>query len=190
MSRALLGIFVGGRGARMGGAQKALLRAPGGAETLVARALRVARVAGCEPVLLGAAELGDDARGVVQLPDRAQGLGPLAGLASLLDYARDRPALCLACDMPYVSSALLLRLVNESPDALVLAPRDAASGKCQPLCARYASARVAPVLAAAMAEGVRSFQALFGRMTVSALPLTRAEHEELRDWDKPEDIER
>jgi molybdopterin-guanine dinucleotide biosynthesis protein A len=190
MSRALLGVFVGGRGTRMGGVQKALLRAPGGAETLLARALRVAREAGCEPVLLGAAELGDAARGIVQLPDRAQDIGPLAGLASLLDYAADRPALCLACDMPYVSSALLARLMNEHPDALVLAPRDRASAKWQPLCARYASARVAPILAAAMAEGVRSFQALFGRITVTELLLTVAEHAELRDWDKPEDIER
>jgi molybdenum cofactor guanylyltransferase len=190
MSDVVLGIFIGGRGTRMGGVQKALLRAPGGAETLIARALRVAREAGCEPVLLGHAELGDEARGVSQLPDRAAGVGPLAGLASLLEYAGDRDALCLACDMPYVSSGLLARLLREHPDAVVLAPRALASSKWQPLCARYASARVAPVLAEALSDGVRSFQALFGRLVVTELPLTAGEHAELRDWDKPEDIER
>ena len=189
MTLPVLGIFIGGLGTRMGGVQKALLRAPGGTETLIARALRVAREAGCEPVLLGTADLGDEARGVLQLPDRAPDLGPLAGLASLLDHAGDRPALCLACDMPYVSTALLARLGNEHANASVLAPRDIASGKWQALCARYASPLVAPVLAAAMAEGVRSFQALFGRIPVTELPLTRAEHAQLRDWDKPEDIE-
>ena len=38
--------------------------------------------------------------------------------------------------------------------------------------------------------GVRSFQALLTRLTVSELRLSAAEQRELRDWDAPEDIGR
>src|SRR5688572_10259852 len=125
----ILGICVGGRGSRLGGVQKALLLAPDTGETLIARSLRLARETGHEAVLLGAAELGESARGVRQLPDATPQLGPLSGLLSLLEYAGDRGALCIACDMPYLTSTLLSRLACEEPEATVLAPRDAATGK-------------------------------------------------------------
>jgi molybdenum cofactor guanylyltransferase len=184
----LLGIFVGGEGRRMGGVQKALLLAPGGAETLLARWLRLASAADHDVVLLGAGEL--HAGELLQLPDAATGNGPLAGLVSLLEHAAARPAIAVACDMPYVSEALLARVAHEQPDACVLAPRDAASGKWQPLCTRYDSPRVLPVLHAALADGVRSFQALFRRLPVNELALVDAEETQLVDWDTLADIRR
>ena len=48
MSAPLVGIFVGGKGRRMGGVAKGLLTAPGGAETLVARLARVVRETGAK----------------------------------------------------------------------------------------------------------------------------------------------
>jgi molybdopterin-guanine dinucleotide biosynthesis protein A len=190
LNMVVLGICVGGRGLRMGGVQKALLIAPDTGETLVARLVRLGREAGCEVVLLGAAELGAAAAGVPQLPDAGPELGPLAGLASLLRHAGERSALCLACDMPYVSAALLARLAHATlpTDADVLAPRDPASGKWEPLCARYESRVVAPVLERALAEGERSFQALFKRLTVRELSVDAQERMQLRDWDTPEDM--
>lgn len=189
----VMGICVGGRGSRMGGVNKALLRAPDTGETLIARLIRLGREAGHEVVLLGAAELGAESAGALQLPDAAPDLGPLAGLQSLLAHAADRAALCIACDMPYVSAGLLARLATEPPRALpmavdVLAPRDAATGKWQPLFARYQSATVAPLLTRAWAEGERSFQGLFKRLTVRELILDELERAQLRDWDTPEDM--
>jgi molybdopterin-guanine dinucleotide biosynthesis protein A len=257
----VMGIFVGGRGRRMGGVQKGLLIAPDTGETLVARLLRLGREAGHEVVLLGAAELGADAAGALQLADAAPGVGPLAGLQSLLGYAGSRDALCLACDMPFVSADLLARLAGQqsvshagesglglglglkgahaivareakrsaepqaardaegsaepqlardakrsaepqvAPDsegsadvtgsageAHVIAPRDHASGKWEPMFARYRSATVAPLLMQALAEGERSFQGLFTRLTVRELWLDAAERAQLRDWDTPEDM--
>jgi len=172
----------------MGGVQKALLRAPDTDESLVARLLRLGRQAGFEPVLLGAADLGGEARGVPQLPDFAPDIGPLAALTSLLRHAGTRPAVCLACDMPYLTAPLLERLAHEQPDALVLAPRELDTGKWQPLFARYDSPRVAPVLATALAQGERSFQALFKRLSVSELALSAHERASLRDWDTPADM--
>lgn len=189
----VLGIFIGGRGLRMGGVQKALLIAPDTGETLIARSLRIGREAGLEVVLLGAAELGAHAVGALQLPDASAGIGPLAGLQSLLTHAGERSAICLACDMPYVTTDLLSRFVNAtarptSKQAQVLAPRDPVTGKWEPLFARYQSPTVAPVLATTLAEGERSFQGLFRRLTVAELPLDPSERAQLRDWDRPEDM--
>lgn len=188
VARKVLGICVGGRGRRMGGLTKALLRVPGSEETLVARLIRLGRAAGHDVVLLGAAELGASAAGVPQLPDASPGIGPLAGLASLLAFAADRSALCLACDMPFVGAGLLGRLSDEPAQAQVLAPRASGADKWEALFARYDSASVAPVLQRVLDEGERSFQALFKRLTVDELRLDAAERAELRDWDTPQDM--
>lgn len=182
-----MGICIGGRARRMGGVQKALLIAPDTGETIVARLLRLGREAGHEVVLLGAADLGAHAAGVPQLPDAAPQIGPLAALQSLLGYAGQRDALCLACDMPFVQRELLERLTRER-DADVVAPRDIVTGKWEPMFARYRSATVAPLLARALAEGERSFQGLFRRLTVRELSLNARERAQLRDWDSPEDM--
>jgi molybdopterin-guanine dinucleotide biosynthesis protein A len=184
----LLGICIGGRGRRMGGAQKALLTAPDGQHTLIARLLGLARELGLEVVLLGTADLGASGQGVLQLPDAVPNQGPLVGLASLLAHAAERDALCLACDLPYVTAALLGRLAETPSAAEVLAPRDSETGKWQSLFARFASPRVAPALQAALHQGERSFQRLFRRLQVDELPLTAAEYALLRDWDTPEDL--
>jgi molybdopterin-guanine dinucleotide biosynthesis protein A len=107
----------------------------------------------------------------------------------LIAFAGERDALCLACDMPYVSAALLSRLSVESGHGMhVLAPRDAATGKWQPFFARYHSASVAPWLASALAQGERSFQGLFRHLTIRELSLDEPERAQLRDWDTPEDM--
>jgi molybdopterin-guanine dinucleotide biosynthesis protein A len=58
----------------------------------------------------------------------------------------------------------------------------------EPLFARYDAPRVRPVLAQAIAQGVRSFQALFARLSVAELALEPGERSALRDWDRPEDV--
>jgi molybdenum cofactor guanylyltransferase len=184
----VLGIFVGGSGTRMGGVQKALLRVPGSAEPLVTRLARIGRAAGLEVVLVGSAELGDAAAGIMQLPDAMAGIGPLGGLYSLLAFADERLALSIACDMPFVSSALLTRLACEAPHAELLAPRDPQTRKWQAMFARYASARVRAALQRGIDRGEHSFQALFEQVPGVELPLVASEHAQLRDWDTPADL--
>jgi molybdopterin-guanine dinucleotide biosynthesis protein A len=188
---AVLGIFVGGQSRRMGGAPKGLLKAPGsGGESLIARLVRVGREAGLEPILVGSAELGALGASLPRISDREPQVGPLSGLASLLAHAGCRPCIAVACDMPRTSAAFLTRLQLESPEAAVLAPRDVATGKWEPLCARYAPSVVAPVLARAIDAGARSFQELFRELSVVELTLSESERSELHDWDTPEDVER
>jgi len=129
-------ILAGGRARRLGGADKARL-AIGGARIIDRQLAALAAVA-------------DDIRIVANDRERYAGLGlrviadvvpeagPLGGLYSaLLDATHDR-MLILACDLPFVTPALLQRLVEESGtgeeiDAVV--PRSARG--LEPLCALY-----------------------------------------------------
>ena len=179
-----LGVLAGGRGLRMGNVDKARLRAPDSGEPLLERLLRLGRDTGCECLVVG----GDAPRGVVRLADEPSGIGPIGGLQALLTHAGERPALALACDMPYVSAALLRRLLQTETCALVISPRDPRTGKWQPLFARYDAPRVAPLLRAAIASGVRSFQTFLRSIEVAELELDEAERRLLRDWDEPRDL--
>lgn len=171
----------------MGGTPKGLLQAPGSHETLLERLARVGTEAGLQPILVGSLDFELDSA-LARIPDLEPRVGPLSGLAALLEHAGTEPCIAVACDMPFVSAALLSRLQHEALDAAVLAPRDVATGKWEPLCARYAPEVVRPVLTRALATGTRSFQAIFRELSVVELALSAAERRELRDWDTPEDI--
>jgi molybdopterin-guanine dinucleotide biosynthesis protein A len=184
-----VGIFVGGRSVRMGGAPKGLLRAPDSGEPLVVRSCRLARALGLSPCLVGAA---DAYRALLPelevIADAPAGIGPLGGLSALLRTAGGAPVLALACDLPRVSESLLAQLASAEAPGDVLAPRGE-SGLWEPLCARYDAARVLGPLEDALTAGVRSFQQLFARLQVSELPLAAEQRAALVDWDSPEDVD-
>lgn len=74
--------------------------------------------------------------------DRATGAGPLGGIYTALRWAREegRPgALCVACDMPFLSPALLRRLLEcaERTGADIMAPESEKPQPVEPLCAVY-----------------------------------------------------
>ncbi|HWA71364.1 MAG TPA: NTP transferase domain-containing protein [Polyangiaceae bacterium] len=186
------GIFVGGRGARMGYVPKGLLRGPHGTP-LIERLLKE-----CELALPGAARVlvGDSAAyaalALPTLPDAPPGIGPLGGLRALLQQAAlagEQAVIALACDMPFVSARLLRRLALEQPAATAFAPREGAGW--EPLCARYAVG-AAGAVEAALEAGERSLQRVFARLGEQAAELELQPHErgELRDWDEPDDLHR
>lgn len=179
----MLGVLAGGRGQRMGGLDKARLRAPGG-EPLLERLLRLGQELGLACVVVG----GRAPPGAVLLADDPSGIGPIGGLNALLAHAAARPALALACDLPYVTGPLLARLADEKSHALVVCPRDPETGKWQPLFARYDSVRVLPALRAAIAADVRSFQTFLRTVEVAELELSAGERALIRDWDEPDDL--
>jgi molybdopterin-guanine dinucleotide biosynthesis protein A len=182
----IAGLFVGGAGLRMGGAAKGLLQAPGGG-TLVERWVDLLAPRGIEVVFVG--ERPEYAAlGLEVLVDEPAGIGPLGGLVALLRRAGAAPALAFACDMPFVSAAIVERLVTASPGAAVLAPRR--GDRWEPLCARYDPSRVLPVAAARAAGRDHSLQRVLDAAGSEALDLTPGEAEQLHDWDSPGDIER
>jgi molybdopterin-guanine dinucleotide biosynthesis protein A len=184
---ALAGVFVGGRARRMGGKPKGLLRGPEG-RTLVDRWSALLADLGVPLVLVGEARA-YAAMDIPALADDPPGIGPLGGLVALLrhaEHAGARSALALACDMPFVSRALVERLLAASPDAPAVAPRR--EGRWEPLCARYDPARILPLAVAQAASPRHSLQSLLDQAGAAELPLLAHEGGELHDWDSPGDV--
>jgi molybdopterin-guanine dinucleotide biosynthesis protein A len=181
MGGAVAGVFVGGAGRRMGGCAKGMLPAPDGG-TLVERWLRVLRDAGVERVVLVGRRDEYGPLGLETLDDEPAGVGPIGGLAALLRRAGGAPALSLACDMPFVTTGMVARLLS-APDAPVVAARR--DGIWEPLCARYDAARVLPAARRRIAEGRLSLQPLLTECGAVDVSLG---DQELRDWDTPEDV--
>jgi molybdopterin-guanine dinucleotide biosynthesis protein A len=182
----LVGIFVGGRSTRMGGKPKGLLAAPDSGEPLVLRTARLAREAGCEVVLVGRAEA-YAGLGLPAIEDRPAGVGPLGGLAALLEAARARQcpaAIAIACDLPRVSSELIARLGRHALEAAMVAPADGQ------LFARYSTEEVLPVVLELLGRGERALRRVTEALGPRAmrLPLEPGERELLGDWDAPEDL--
>ncbi|MFK7990435.1 MAG: molybdenum cofactor guanylyltransferase [Sandaracinaceae bacterium] len=174
------GVFVGGASRRMG-RDKGLLSAPGGG-TLVGRAAELLGGYVDDVVLVGER---DAYRGLswCSLRDDPPGVGPVGGLNALLTFAAGRPALVLACDMPFVTSMdIEVLLAASGPDGRTVVPRR--DGRWEPFCAVYggdAAARVAPLVR----EGERRMQRLIDALGPLTVDLPAAH---LRDWDTPEDV--
>ena len=172
-------VLCGGRSSRMGRDKAAL---PFGPETLLARAVRIARSVADDVVVVGhtVQSMPDDVRVV---NDPVEGLGPLAGLATGLATMRGERALLLACDMPLLAPALLHRLLALAGDADACVPL--VSGVPMTTCAVYAT-RVLPRAQAWLAAGTRSLRALLEGVSVrwvTADELRDVDHDLRSFWD-------
>ncbi len=166
-----IGIFVGGRSTRMGGAPKGLLVGPTG-ETLLARVMRVAASVG-EVIVVGDAS----AYGVASIPDDPPGIGPLGGLRALLAGGS---AIAVACDMPYVEAEHLRALAEHPSRAPIVAARR--DQRWEPFFARYDAS-----VLGALTDSERSLQRLFAKLSPVELAI---DPHALDDWDTPDDIVR
>jgi molybdopterin-guanine dinucleotide biosynthesis protein A len=169
-------ILAGGRATRLGGADKASLVV--GGTRIVERQLRaLAGIAGDVRIVVGqsVADSGRNAAerygdlGVPVVADAIPGAGALGGLYTALIDARHERVLVLACDLPFVSAALLERLAVEilgveELDAVV--PRSARG--LEPLCAAYRT-RCAAVAKDHIARGELRMTALLADLAVREL---------------------
>ena len=190
----LVGVFVGGRGERLGGVAKGLLTthaADGREITLIERVLGELRAALPEAEVLLVGNNASYGQLGTLIADSPSGIGPLGGLNALLLEATRRGrshVLVLACDLPFIRRALIQRLVEEQPQASVLLAET--QGVRNPLIARYDAALALAATRSALESAQRSLQAVLDRLLdVRALRLTESEASSLRDWDTPEDIE-
>jgi len=129
-------ILAGGRARRLGGADKASL--PVGHARIIDRQLAAlsALTDDLRIVANDAARYAD--LGVRVIPDAIADAGPLGGIYSALTDARHEWTIVLACDLPFVTAALLERLIAEigtGDDIDAVAPRSARG--LEPLCAIY-----------------------------------------------------
>ncbi len=111
-------VLTGGRSSRFG-SDKAL--APVGDSVLGAVAVAALRDAGLDPVVAVGGTVGAEL-GLVTVPDRWPGEGPLAALVTVLRWARDGRILVVPCDQPFLT-ADTIRLLIEAGNALDEATR-------------------------------------------------------------------
>lgn len=128
-------ILAGGRARRLGGAEKSSLLV--GHATILERQLDALTGVAARVFVVARDPASVDARGLRVVPDRLPGAGALGGLYTALVEAESPHVLVLACDLPFLTPALLATLAGmagDEHDAVV--PRTA-DGR-QPLCAIYA----------------------------------------------------
>jgi molybdopterin-guanine dinucleotide biosynthesis protein A len=129
-------ILAGGRARRFGGADKASL--PVGRARIIDRQLAALSAVAGDVCIVSNDPERYAGIGVRVIPDAIAQAGPLGGIyTALLAAAHDR-VLILACDLPFVTAALLERLVAESgrdAEADAVVPRSARG--VEPLCALY-----------------------------------------------------
>jgi len=86
-----------------------------------------------------------DGKEVTSVFDRYAGAGPLGGLYAGLETALYQRVIALGCDTPFVSPALLRRLLERISDHDAAVP--VVCGQPQPLCAVYTKAALRPARA-------------------------------------------
>lgn len=144
-------ILVGGRGSRLGGVDKAALDLNG--TPLIEHVLAVVAPLASELLVVANDDrLAGDPRFTVLL-DPEPHAGVLPALLAALSAATSPLLLLLACDMPFVSRALVEHLVRLAPGRDVVMPK--VGGREQPMHAVYRVASCSPAIRAALARGDR-----------------------------------
>lgn len=136
-------ILAGGEGRRIGGGKPHRLL---GGETLIERAVRIARSWSGDVHIAGEA-----AMGLPVIRDDPAIEGPLGGVAAALRLGRD--LLTIPCDMPFLPDDLAVRL-GDGAEAAAIAE---SGGRLHPVCALW-RARAALGLADYVASGGRSLR--------------------------------
>jgi molybdopterin-guanine dinucleotide biosynthesis protein A len=133
-------LLAGGRSRRMG-ANKALLSIRG--RPIIEEEARVLASTFGEILLSTNAPEDYAFLGLRAVADRFPGCGPLAGIHAGLLGASNPRVLAVACDMPFLSAAVLRFLATVSPQADVVVPR--IGGEPEPLLAVYSRTCVRPI---------------------------------------------
>jgi molybdopterin-guanine dinucleotide biosynthesis protein A len=164
--------------------------------TLIAEGMTLSVRAGqmLERVVDVAVEVGPGVSGLRATWEDPRGEGPLAAVAAGWDVLGGNghlgAALVLACDLPFVSEALLRMLATWDSDGSVV---PVVQGRPQPLCARWGHDDLDDAVQLAHA-GERSLRHLAVRPGVVLLTESAwsevAEEREFADVDSPDDLRR
>lgn len=166
-------VLAGGQGTRLGGVNKALLEI--GGQRVIDRLLAALRPLGTPIILV----VNDDS--LLGLPDTVvvrdiePRAGALMGLYSGLRAVRTPLAVATACDMPFVSTALLRALLALAAEVDAVVP--VIGEQPEPLHAVYRPSCL-PAIEAALAAGRKRLLAFFDAVRVRYVA-----EAELRRWD-------
>lgn len=170
--RRLLGVvLVGGRSRRFG-ENKALAELGGrpmagwALEALLANTEKVVAVGGSDPTVASAL-------GVPGRADSLPGLGPLGGVVTALEWAREmglEGAFILACDLPLVGGEVVAEILAAWPPGSPAAvPRSPGRLGFEPLCAVY-SVEALPRILALRNGGIRAMADVVAQLGVAWVP--------------------
>jgi molybdopterin-guanine dinucleotide biosynthesis protein A len=171
--RPSFGAILAGGASRRFGAPKALAEVGGRA---IVERVRDALASAVGEVVLVANDAGLFGHlGLAMRPDDVAGAGALGGIRTALAWAREqgRPgALCIACDMPFVSPELLREMLERSGagDVDAVVPESGGRRGCEPLCAWY-SAGCLPSIDRMMGDGDTAVHLLLDRVRAARIPL-------------------
>ena len=128
-------ILAGGHARRFRGVNKGTLMV--GRTPIVDRQLQTLREVACEIFVVGRDDDVWTSRGLRVVPDEIPEAGPLGGIYTAIMQSPAERTLVVACDMPFLSAAMLRRLAAVR-DADLVIPRHAKG--YEPLCAIYSRA--------------------------------------------------
>jgi molybdenum cofactor guanylyltransferase len=166
-------LLAGGRGERLGGIPKGLLRVEG--VPIAARSLALFRALFGEALLATSTPAPYAALGASVVPDVFPGRGAPGGLHAALTAARTGWVFAAACDMPFLAEAPIRLLAAQRADAAAVLVRW--GGRLQPLHAFWSRACL-PALTRLLAEGEPSLRDL-----VAAVPARIVEEDAFRATD-------
>lgn len=183
-------VLAGGQGTRLGGVNKALLAI--GGRRVIDRLLDALRPLGSPVVIVSNDDSLLGLPGTRLVRDVEPRAGALMGLYSGLRVVETPLATATACDMPFVSTALLRALLDLTDDVDVVVP--VVGDQPEPLHAVYRPTCV-PAIEQALASGRKRLIAFFDAVRVRYVP-----EEDVRRWDpelqsflnvnRPEDLAR
>ncbi len=160
-------ILCGGRGRRMGGVDKGHLPISG--TPIVVRQLDVLRPLAGHVILVDRDGTYDAPAGVQVVADLLPDTGPVGGIYTALQTASTDHVIIVACDMPFITTALIVGMLHWIQDADVVIPRD---DRGRPALCGVFHRRVAPVLRAQIAAGRLRLDESLARLAVRAIDTT------------------
>jgi molybdopterin-guanine dinucleotide biosynthesis protein A len=156
-----------------------------GGHTIIDRVIERLRAVLPDLILIANDPRAYEGVGLPTRPDIIPGLGALGGLHAALSWTKEeqRPgAIAVACDMPFVSAALLERLLEranagDAPD--IVAPESGSRRGLEPLCSYYAVSCL-PAIEAAITRGDTRMIGFHDQVRVQRIPLA-----EVREFGDP-----
>ena len=154
-------ILTGGRASRFGGRDKSTLPVDG--RTILERQIAELTQITSDILVVGGPPPTHSIHGARHVADHVPGCGPLGGLHAALTEALGDATVVVACDMPYISAALVGYLLALTGGADAVVPRTERG--YHPLCAAYTRACIEPI-ARRLADGRLKMTDLFDNVRI------------------------
>lgn len=166
-------ILAGGRGRRLGGADKGQLEV--GGVSIIERQVACLRPLAEAVLVVTNHPARYTSLDATVVEDRVRDAGPLGGVYTALLSAPTDQVVVVACDMPFVTGPFLQHVASVGQAVPVAIPRSPRGH--EPLCASYRR-EIVDAIARQLARGVLSLHAL-----LAAVPVRTIEPEEIAPFD-------